>query len=242
MRAAGQLTFAVTLPLAKRFLMTKPDRATARRLAQESLAKGDAIGWFDTLYDAAQDDASLIPWADLRVNPNLASWLSQRLLAGQGKRALVIGCGLGDDAQELAALGFEVTAFDVSARAIEWCRRRFPESRVDYRIADLLNPPAAWRECFDFVLEIYTLQVLPGELRPAAAAHMASFVAVGGTLLVVARGREPAEDRGAMPWPLVKDEFETFTRCGLETISFEDYFDSEDPPVRRFRGAYRRGQ
>ncbi|HEV3138075.1 MAG TPA: class I SAM-dependent methyltransferase [Pirellulales bacterium] len=220
--------------------MTQPDRATARRLAQESLARQDAIGWFDALYIAAQDDASLIPWADMRGNPIFAKWLGQHPLAGQGKRALVIGCGLGDDAQELAALGFEVTAFDVSARAIEWCRRRFPDSGVNYRVADLLNPPAGWNESFDFVLEIYTLQVLPADLRPAATSHMASFVGRGGTLLVVARGREPAEDRGAMPWPLVKDEFEAFTLYGLETVSFEDYFDGEDPPVRRFRVEYRR--
>ena len=222
--------------------MTQPDRVTARRLAQESLAKGDPTGWFETLYDAAQHNASLIPWADMRVNPNLASWLSTHSLAGQDKRALVIGCGLGDDAEEFAALGFEVTAFDVSARAIEWCQQRFPMSRVDYCVANLLNPPAAWRKSFDFVVEIYTLQVLPVELRPAAAAHMAGFVAVGGTLLVVARGREPAEDSGAMPWPLVKGEFETFTRCGLETIAFDDYFDCEDPPVRRFRVEYRRAK
>jgi SAM-dependent methyltransferase len=218
--------------------MTPPDRAAARRLARESLAKGDAIGWFDTLYDAAQGDESLVPWADMRVNPNLASWLSRRPLGGQGKRALVIGCGLGDDAEELAGLGFEVTAFDVSARAIEWCRRRFPDSRVDYRVVDLLNPPAAWRKSVDFVLEIYTLQVLPSELRPAAAAHMAGFVAPGGTLLVVARGREVSEDRGAMPWPLVKGEFEIFTQHGLAAVAFDDYFDSEDPPVRRFRAEY----
>jgi SAM-dependent methyltransferase len=222
--------------------MSQPDRAIARRLAQESLARQDAVGWFDALYVAAQDDASLIPWADMRVNPNLASWLGKRPLAGRGKRALVIGCGLGDDAQELAALGFEATAFDVSARAIEWCRQRFPDSGVNYCLADLLDPPANWRESFDLVLEIYTLQVLPVELRPSAMSHMAGFVARGGTLLVVARGREPAEDRGAMPWPLVKDEFETFTHCGLETVSFEDYLDGEDPPGRRFRVECRRQQ
>ena len=62
--------------------MTEPDRALARRLAQESLARGDATGWFETLYAAAEGDESRIPWADMRVNPKHASWLKRRSLAG----------------------------------------------------------------------------------------------------------------------------------------------------------------
>jgi GNAT superfamily N-acetyltransferase len=36
-----------------------------RRLASESLARGDAIGWFETLYREAAGDWSRISWADL---------------------------------------------------------------------------------------------------------------------------------------------------------------------------------
>ena len=69
---------------------------------------------------------------------------------------------------------------------------------------------------------------------------IASFVAPGGTLLVVARGREPNESEGKMPWPLTKDELSLFKTGGLKEVFFEDYMDSEDPPVRRFRATYRR--
>ncbi len=117
-------------------------------------------------------------------------------LAGHGRRALIVGCGLGDDAEELAARDFQVTAFDVSVAAIDWCRRRFPNSEVDYEAADLLDPPQAWHGAFDLVVEIYTLQVLPPELRAKAMANLASFVARGGTLLVVARGREEDDESG----------------------------------------------
>jgi SAM-dependent methyltransferase len=221
--------------------MTGPDRALARRLAAESLAKGDAVGWFDALYVAAQGDSAFVPWADMRVNPNLSAWLDRSPPAAAGKRALVIGCGLGDDAEELARRGFAVTAFDVSPRAIEWCRRRFAATSVEYRVADVLRLPAEWRGGFDLVVEIFTLQVLPPELRKTAIAGIAGCVGPGGALLVVARARDAADDRGTMPWPLVKDELDGFNACGLETISFEDYLDrNEDPPVRRFRAQYRR--
>ena len=69
---------------------------------------------------------------------------------------------------------------------------------------------------------------------------MASFVAPGGTLLVIARGREPSEPEGKMPWPLTKEELCSFRTYGLEEIAFEDFMDSEEPPVRRFRATYYR--
>ena len=60
-----------------------------------------------------------------------------------GKLALVVGTGLGDDAGQLAAWGFDTAAFDSSETAIRACRRRFPTSSVSYAAADLLNPPAS---------------------------------------------------------------------------------------------------
>src|SRR5687768_6526191 len=95
-----------------------PDRKRARQLAHESLARGDALGWFERLYDEAAGDAEVVPWADLSVNPNFLAWAASRDLDGRGKRAIDVGCGLGDNAEELARRGFDVTAFDVSKTAI----------------------------------------------------------------------------------------------------------------------------
>jgi SAM-dependent methyltransferase len=173
-------------------------------------------------------------------NPNVIQWLDQHQVAGAGRKALKIGCGLGDDAEELARRGFRTTAFDISASAIAWCRGRFPQSPVAYVVADLFRAPREWRGKFDFVLESYTLQVLPPSLRRAAINHIAAFVAPHGTLLVVSRGREPDEPQGNMPWPLTMEELTAFLRLGLKQVSFEDYLDDEEPPVRRFRVAYHR--
>ena len=215
-------------------------RKIARKLAKEYVDRRDSLGWFEALYEQADGDASIIPWADLKVNPNLEEWLSRRRIRGEGKRALKVGCGLGDDAERLAGLGFEVTAFDISPTAISWCRKRFPGSRVSYVVQDLFHPPQDWKEAFDFVLESYTLQVLTPDLRKPAAGCISRFVAPGGTLLVISRGREITDPPGEMPWPLVRQELKEFQAYGLQETAFEEYLDREDPPVRRFRVEYRR--
>jgi 2-polyprenyl-3-methyl-5-hydroxy-6-metoxy-1,4-benzoquinol methylase len=222
-------------------MMNETQRVIAREIAHKYLGAGDPFGWFEDLYSQAADDTSIIPWADLAPNPNLKVWLNQHLSDCSGP-ALKVGSGLGDDAEELARRGFDTTAFDISASAVARSRARFPKSPVLYVVADLFSAPSDWRENFGFVLESYTLQVLPPDLRANAIRCIASFVAPDGMLLVVARGREPSEPKGKMPWPLTKDELSLFKTEGLKEVSFEDYMDSEDPPVRRFRATYRREQ
>lgn len=201
----------------------KPNRERARQLAAESLSAGDPTGWFDKLY---REGVEVIPWAELRPNPNLMEF------AGSGKTALVVGCGLGDDAEQVAQWGFETTAFDISPTAIEGCKRRFPGSPVRYETADLLAPPENWKGRFDFVLESYTVQALPPDVRAQAIDGVASFVKPGGMVLVIARAREENDPPGQVPWPLTRRELNLFTEFGLRETSFEDYMDGE---TRRFR-------
>ena len=188
----------------------------------EFYRKDDPLGWFEALYREAETGAAEVPWADLRPNSNLLDFWSRHRQDVGGKQALVIGCGLGDDADQLATWGFQTTAFDVSPTAIGAARKRFPASPVDYTVADLLTPPKSWRQNFDFVLEVYTLQVLSAALRRKAMGRIAEFLRPYGTLLVIARGRDASDDEGQMPWPLTREELTEFISAGLPEISFED--------------------
>ena len=182
----------------------------------------------------------MIPWADQRDNPLFVAWRDRSGVDLRSRSSLVVGCGLGDDAETVAASGGAVTAFDLSPTAIAWCRRRFPATRVQYVSADLFHPLEAWHRSFGFVLEINTLQALPADLRSQAMACVADFVAPGGTLLVICRGREAGEPVDGPPWPLVRGELDGFRKAGLDAGSLDDVADNADPPVRRFVAVFER--
>jgi SAM-dependent methyltransferase len=192
---------------------------------------GAALPTFEEIYARAGDDLRSVPWVRLAPHPLLVMWLdsvgSPGLRASPpsaaGREALVVGCGLGDDAEELARRGYAVTAFDVSATAITRCRERFPRSPVGYRVADVLNLPAGWRGRFGLVVEINTLQSLPRRDRPAAVAAIAGTVARGGLLLVRCRtDGEDEPDGPERPWPVRRSELDGFTAAGLTQVDLID--------------------
>jgi hypothetical protein len=84
------------------------------------------------------------------------------------------------------------------------------------------------------------VQALPAGIRSQAIQKIADFVRPGGKLLVIVRGREADEPEGQMPWPLTRNELNEFVRAGLVEESFEEFFDNEEPPTRRFRVLYSR--
>ncbi|HEX4010436.1 MAG TPA: class I SAM-dependent methyltransferase [Solirubrobacteraceae bacterium] len=174
---------------------------------------------FESMYVRAGTDFAAIPWAELAPNPRLVRWLKQ-MPAPTGERGLVVGCGLGDDAQELARRGLNVTAFDLSPTAIRRCRERFPDSPVDYRVADVFDPPGDWERAFDVIVEIRTLQSLEPGTREAAARSLAGLLAPGGRLLVVCFARETGRPVGTRPWPVSRAELSAFADAGLRELSF----------------------
>jgi SAM-dependent methyltransferase len=213
-------------------------RARARELARAAVAEGRALDWFDDLYREAAAGTAVVPWDDRAPNPMLCRWLDRHPPPGPGARALDVGSGPGDNAAELARRGWTVTGFDVSAAAVEAAKVRVPDV-TDWAVASLTAPPAAWRAAFDLVVEVYTLQVLPPAERAVAAAALAGLVAPGGTLVAIARAREPDEPAGALPWPLTRAEVEAIAGPGLRLGALDDVMDDEAPPVRRWVATFR---
>jgi SAM-dependent methyltransferase len=218
---------------------SKRDEANIRahRLSSEAIERGEATAWFEPLYRSAAGDAAKVPWADQAPNRWLLEWLEGQAISAKGAAAVVVGCGLGDDAQELSRRGYEVVAFDVSPSAIEWAKERFPETSVQYRVADLFELPASMLGGFDFVFEAYTIQALPAPVRDVAIAAVAGLVAPGGELLAVMRGGETEDQTEGPPWPVTRAELAGYEHAGLLLDTFDDFIDET---IRRWRVHYRR--
>lgn len=204
-----------------------PDRAkrssrlaslSGRARIQAVSERDHTVEFFESLYAGAGDDYSQIPWARLSPRPVFVDWLEGEP-PGVGTRALVVACGLGDDAEELARRGCAVDAFDVSPTAIEMARRRFPHSSVSYRVADLFELPSSWRERFEIIVEVQTIQSLPPSEHRAAIGAISACLAPGGRMFVRTAVREEAEPALSRPWPLTYTELMWFENEGLELTS-----------------------
>jgi SAM-dependent methyltransferase len=208
----------------------------ADRFARPALDAGDPTGWFDRLYQEAAGGRATVPWDRPTPSTGLDS---AGLPPGGGRRALVVGCGLGRDAEFVARLGYATTAFDISPTAVRDCRARHPQSAVDYRVADLLDPPAHWSQAFDLVVESNTVQALPRTLRAAAIASVRSFVAPAGTLLVLAAAATSTGSDGP-PWPLTRDEVESFGTGGVRAVAIESLPSADARFETRWRARFTR--
>ena len=178
--------------------------------------------WFEDVYIRTNQAGGVPPWAYQEPHPELVDWMEQERPHGAGKSALVIGCGLGDDAEYLARCGFAVTAFDISKTAIALCRQRFPESQVSYFVADLFDLSETWISGYDFVFESRTIQALPYEKHTHTIETIAQLVADEGILLVVCFGRDPDETVGSIPWPVSQKELATFRQFGFHETNFKE--------------------
>lgn len=211
-----------------------------KEIQAEYAEKGDALGWFDALYKEAAGDNEKIPWADLEPNKFLRRYAAKTNLQGNNRNALVVGCGLGDDARFLHDLGFKVTAFDISKTAIEWARKLHHDTDIKFFAADLFDAPKSWYQAFEFVLEVYTIQPLPLEMRSQVIDAIANFVRFDGKLLIVTRGREDDEIPTELPWALSRRDLSRFEKNNLKQTHFEEMLGDEEPPIKRFVVEYQR--
>ena len=218
----------------------KNSKHTTQLLAETFAERGKPNGWFEEFYARADGDIHKVYWADLEPNPLLIDYLEKYMVL-DGARAITIGCGLGDDAELLSQHGYRVTAFDISPSAIAMCNRRYPNSAVDYIIADLFNYPAGWLRGFDLIYECNTIQILRGsEDRIQAVRAISDLAAHGGEILVSCRSRNAGEQSDSFPLALDREEIDGFQRTGLVETHFVTYDDDQDPPVPHFFAVYQR--
>jgi SAM-dependent methyltransferase len=164
-----------------------------------------------------------VPWGGAEPHPYVVDWLADPVVPPPGRRCVVVGCGLGGDALAAAEGGYEVTAFDVAPTAVSWVRSRLPDV-VSVRQADLLDLPEDLVGAFDLVLEVRTVQSLPGVVRDAAMHAVASLAAPGGVVVAVTLLATSAADGAEAPgppWPQAPSELAAYAAGGLRRVALE---------------------
>jgi SAM-dependent methyltransferase len=212
------------------------DPAMQGRVSEDLLRRT----WFGEVYARAGDDPARVPWANLKPHPLTKTFIDGQIRGMKGLRVLDVGCGLGDNAECFAAAGAEVAAFDFVGQAIDWAKRRFPRSTVDYRNVDLFALPDEWRGAFDLVHECYTLQAISPPLVADAFAAFAGALAPGGLLLIVARARGEQDEVAGPPWPLPPSVFEIARKQGFVPRMIEDIGATAEIARRHWRALLQR--
>ena len=203
----------------------------ADELGVAAVADGEPTRWYDELWSAAARGEVSMPWDRTKPHDLLADFAAEPV--GTGGRAVVVGAGYGADAEHLASLGWRTSAFDISPAAVAAARERYPDTAVDYRVADLLDLPSDLVGAFDLVVEIYTIQALHPSLRAGAVSGVRRLVAPGGTLFVVQIVRDDGEAVSAEPpWLLDRAEMEGLAGDGLVAESLERVPNAADPELR----------
>lgn len=109
--------------------------------------------------------------------------------------ALDAGCGTGTEALWLAEHGWQVTAADLSANALAAARSRADAAGLSDRVAWVETDLMRWQpnDTWDLVVTSYAHPDL-GQL--ALYQHVASWIAAGGTLLIIGHLHGPHADHG----------------------------------------------
>lgn len=165
----------------------------------------------------AQQPAETMPWYHAGLDPDL-----ERALAARGLRAgrvLDLGTGPATQALALAERGFDVTATDVSAHAVEQGRALAAERglRIEFLEDDVLN--SRLTTAFDIVFDRGCYHVFDPELRPCYARTLAALVRPKGHFFLKCFSDEQPGEIG--PYQSHPNDIEAIFRDSFEVVSIE---------------------
>jgi SAM-dependent methyltransferase len=151
-------------------------------------------------WDASYQDGPA-PWDTGRPQPAIVRLAAEGAFTGA---VLDAGCGTGENALHLAALGLPVVGFDVARTALAMAREKAAGRGLgaEFVAADALHLERL-RRSFATVLDCGLFHTFDGAERPGYVASLASVTEPGGTLYVLCFS-DDGPDTG--PHPVSQDD------------------------------------
>jgi SAM-dependent methyltransferase len=151
-------------------------------------------------WDASYHDGPA-PWDTGRPQPAIVRVAAEGAFAGA---VLDAGCGTGENALHVAALGWPVLGFDVAETALAMARAKAAERglEAEFVAADALQLDGLGRR-FETVLDCGLFHTFDGDERPGYVASLASVTEHDGTLYVLCFS-DAGPDTG--PHPVSEEE------------------------------------
>jgi cyclopropane fatty-acyl-phospholipid synthase-like methyltransferase len=160
-----------------------------------------------------------MPWFNPNLDPDLDQALT-KLNLHTTSTALDLGTGPGTQAMALAQRGFQVTASDLSATAIEKAQALAKEQGLDisWKQDDILN--SNLEQKFDFVFDRGCFHVFPPERRPDYVRVVDSLIKPNGYLFLKCFSH--LETRESGPYRFTAEEIKEIFGSRFNVISVED--------------------
>lgn len=131
----------------------------------------------------------------------LAVALRHGLLAGSA--IIEPGCGRAHTSAALAKLGYQATAFDVSADAVVAAKILYSDvAGLNVVVADTFHLPEKWQGSFDALYDRAVLNALPTEVRSTYVNACASLLKPGGLLLSLPFTKLTIEEKDGPPFAI----------------------------------------
>jgi len=177
------------------------------------------------------------PWDIGRPDFNLVEVVTQTPIASC--KALDVGCGTGDNSLWLAQNGFEVTAIDTSAIALEKAEQKAAQAGLECRfvLVDFLEGGILEGAPFAFVFDRGFFHSFRTEsVRSECARRVAAHLEKGGLWLTIAGNADEPRQGPGPPRLTARDIVSAVEPC-FEILSLAStHFDSNRPnPPRAWR-------
>lgn len=200
---------AQALPLAERPSLPGLLSNEGRGGDPDAIAPDNLTGW-DTIAKSYQEerygdrDAGRLMWSwglfedDLNVLGDV-----------QGKRALVLGCGGGQDVVALAEMGAVAVGIDYSPKQIEYARKyltHHPTDNASFVEGDMTDLSRFDDESFDVVVSIHALDFV--EDAPTAVSEAARVLKPGGVFANAVTHPFNATRADGAPYQIVRSYWE----------------------------------